>query len=201
MRQSKKAIQILQNGGVGVLPTDTLYGVVGSAFSKKAVSKIYKLKKRNPKKPPIILISSVSDLLLFKVKVDAKLKKMLTRLWPGKVSVILPCRLKKYTYLHRGTKTLAFRVPASIEVRKLLKKTGPLIAPSANPEGKKPAVSINQARKYFDDAADFYVGGGKRSLKPSTLIAIRNNKIQLIRKGEYRMPHLTFLSNKNTITS
>ena len=86
------AERIIKNNGVGVLPTDTLYGVVGSAFSKKAVARIYKLRKRNLKKPLIILIHSLADLSLFGVLPGVKDKKILRAFWPGKISVIIPCK-------------------------------------------------------------------------------------------------------------
>ena len=57
-------VTILKQGGIGVLPTDTIYGLVGSALSQRAVKRIYKVRKRNPKKPFIILISSKAETLL-----------------------------------------------------------------------------------------------------------------------------------------
>jgi len=185
--ESKKVIEILKNDGVGVLATDTLYGLVGSALSKRAVKRIYKLRQRNPKKPTIILISSLADLKLFDIKIDNKIKKYLLKLWPGKVSVILPISNKRsarrFFYLHRGTNTLAFRLPAKKSLVNLIKKVGPLVAPSANLEGKPPAKTIKEAQKYFGDKADFYVNAGKISSPPSTLIQIKNNKILIKRRG------------------
>lgn len=165
------------------MPTDTLYGLVGSAFSKKAVARIYKLKKRNPKKPLIILIESFRDLARFGVKPDAKIKKILQKVWSGKISVILPCRNKKFLYLHRGINTLAFRLPAKKSLRALLRETGPLVAPSANPEGLPPARTIREAKKYFGDTVDFYIDGGTFSSQPSTLIAIKGGNITMKRRG------------------
>lgn len=187
----KEILNILKSGGVGILPTDTLYGLVGSALSKKAVLRIYKLRRRNPKKPFIILISSLKDLDLFKIKLDNKLIKLLRKFWPGKVSVVLPCRDRKFSYLHRGTKTLAFRLPAKKSLVNLLKKTGPLVAPSANFEGKPAAKTISQAKKYFGDKVypeqgrriDFYIDSGKLVGLPSTLIQIKNNRVIVLRKG------------------
>lgn len=123
--------------------------------------------KRNPKKPFIILISSMKDLSLFKVKVDTKTQNLLKKIWPGKVSIILPVISQKLHYLHRGTKSLAFRLPQKTDLIKILKKTGPLTSSSANPQNKKPAETIAKARKYFGDKIDFYVNGGK--LKSSAL--------------------------------
>jgi L-threonylcarbamoyladenylate synthase len=87
--------------------------------------------------------------------------------------VILECSNRKLEYLHRGTKTLAFRLPKDGKIRKFLGKTGPLVAPSANPEGKKPARNVREAQGYFGSAVDFYLDGGLVKAEPSTLIEIR----------------------------
>lgn len=183
----KKVVEKLKSGGVGILPTDTIYGIVGQALSKKAVLRIYKLRKRNPKKPMIILIGSFRDLDLFKVKIDKRVGKVLSKLWPGKVSVILPCSRKEFFYLHRGTKTLAFRLPKPQWLKNLLKKTGPLVAPSANIEGLKPAKTVKEAKKYFGNKVDFYLSRGKLSSKHSTLVSLRNGRIELLRKGAVKI--------------
>ena len=179
----KDAATILKQGGIGVLATDTLYGLVGCALSKKTVERIYRVRKRNPKKPCIILIHSLRDCARFGVKADARTKQLLSTVWPGKVSVILPCAFKKFTYLHRGTNTLAFRMPKNILLRQVLQKIGPLIAPSANIEGMSPATTITEAKKYFSKTVDFYMNAGKRVSAPSTLIAIEHGRIIIKRQG------------------
>jgi L-threonylcarbamoyladenylate synthase len=167
----------LKQGKIGVIPTDTVYGIVGSAFDKKAVEKIYELKKRNLKKPMIVLISSLKDLNLFNVKID---KKTADKYWPGKTSIILP--VKKFEYLHRGKKTLAFRFPDNETLIKILKISGPLVAPSANIEGKEPATTTEEAKKYFGEKINFYLGAGKLKGKPSKIISLKKGKIEVIRK-------------------
>lgn len=178
----KEIESILLNCGVGVLATDTIYGLVGSALSKEIIKRIYQLRRRNLKKPLIILIGSLFDLKLFGIKISNKTKKQLLEFWPGKVSVILPCPGKKFAYLHRGTKNLAFRLPAKKSLVNLIKKVGPLAGPSANLEGKPPAKTIIEAKKYFGDKIDFYINSGKIIGSASTLIQIKNNKIIVIRK-------------------
>lgn len=175
-------------GGVGILPTDTLYGLVGSALDPQAVRRIYRLRKRNLRKPMIILIGSMKDVLTFGIRPSGQIKKTLTTVWPGKVSAVLalPRRgkfLRKFNYLHRGTGTLAFRMPKPKRLRSLLEKTGPLVAPSANLEGKPPAKTIREAKNYFGSDVDFYFDAGRLDAKPSTLISIDNGKITLLRKG------------------
>ena len=178
----KKAALFLKSGAVGVIPTDTIYGVCASALDKKAVEKVYILKKRNPKKPIVILISSFNDLKKFNIYPDSRQKNFLKKVWPGKVSVVLKCRDKngKLAYLHRGTKTLAFRLPKKRELIEILKISGPLIAPSANLEGRETAKNINQAKKYFDKSV-FYFGGEALPGKSSTLVDLMNG-IKILRK-------------------
>ena len=165
----KNIIEILKNGGVAVLPTDTLYGLCASVFSREAVEKIYTLKKRDPKKALIVLISSLEDLKIFGVDIK-KYEGELEKFWPGKVSVILPCNKEEFTYIHRGQNNIAFRVPDKEDLLELLKESGPLVAPSANPEGAVPAKNVEEAKRYFGDSADLYLDGGELNSLPSTII-------------------------------
>lgn len=187
MKIDKKIIETLKNGGIGVLPTDTIYGVVASALNKETIESMYPLLKRDTKKPMVIIISRIKDLGLFDIGVNRKFKKKLKEFWPGKVSVILPCHSQELAYLHRGMESLAFRVPDLKWLRKLLKKTGPLVATSANPEGEKPSQTIKQAEKYFASNIDFYVDVGKMIGKPSTLVKIENEKVEIKREGAVKI--------------
>ncbi|MFZ3054957.1 MAG: L-threonylcarbamoyladenylate synthase [Minisyncoccales bacterium] len=173
-RQTGKEIK---EGKIGVIPTDTIYGIVCSAFDKKNVEKIYELRKRDLKKPMIVLISSLKDLELFNIKID---KKTADKYWPGKTSIILP--VKKFEYLHRGKKSLAFRLPKDENLIQILKVSGPIIAPSANIEGKEPATTIDEAKKYFGENVNFYLNFGKLKSKPSKIISLIEGKVEVIRK-------------------
>lgn len=176
-------IKTLKQGGVGVIPTDTIYGVVGSAMSTAVVERIYLLRERTPGKPMIILISETSDLGLFGIDISEKITLFLGNIWPGMVSVVLSCPGEKFAYLHRGTHSLAFRVPDRKDLRNLLRKSGPLVAPSANPEGETPASDVAQAKSYFGDRVDFYLDGGKLASPPSTLIKIEGDRVTVLRPG------------------
>ncbi len=178
----KEIVKFLKNDGIGVLPTDTLYGIVGSAFSKKTVLRIYKVRLRNKKKPLIILISKISDIKKFGVKNIPE--KSLSKIWPGKVSVILECKSSKFKYLHRDTNALCFRIPDNKSLRDLISKTGAIVAPSANTEGKPSAKNIAEARKYFEEKADFYISG-KVTNKGSTILRYSSKEkvFELVRIG------------------
>jgi L-threonylcarbamoyladenylate synthase len=179
---------LLRDGGMGIIPTDTIYAIAGSALKQKTVERIYSLRKRNLKKPMIVLINSLEDIKLFGIKIAPADKKVLEKVWPGKVSVILPfvpssTAVKKFKYLHRGTNSIAFRLPRHPWLRALLKQTGPLVAPSANFEGEPPAKTIRAAQTYFGADADFYADAGRLSSKPSTVIALRDGNVAVIRRG------------------
>lgn len=175
-------IKILRENGVVVMPTDTIYGLVGRALDVSVVNRIYNLKKRAPEKPCIVLIGEIGELKKFSINLSEEQKKKIEEYWPisaiadiGRteaISIILDCPDDSFEYLHRGTKTLAFRLPASKELRALLPETGPLIAPSANPEGLPPAKNISEAQKYFGDSVDFYLDGGEINNKHSKLIKL-----------------------------
>ncbi len=172
---------ILLSGGIGVLATDTIYGVVGSALNQQTVERIYTVRKRHPDKPFIILIHDQSQLEQFGVQLLPAQSSYLSEVWPGPVSVILACSSPELAYLHRGTNGLAFRVPGKESLRSLLFTTGALVAPSANPEGEPPATTINQARDYFGESIDFYIDEGEVTGTPSRLVDLRGDDPVVLR--------------------
>ena len=98
--------------------------------------------------------------------------------WPGPNSLIIPNPKKGVDYLTRGSGTLAFRLPNDPDLLALINKTGPLIAPSANPEGLEPAKTIKQAKNYFGNRVDIYIDGGDCSKATvSKLIDLPTNQI------------------------
>ena len=171
--------KFLKEGKISVMPTDTLYGICTSAFSKKSVRKIYQIKGRDDHKPFIILISSILDLKKFGIKLTKDQKSFLDNVWPNSVSVILPVPQKRFEYLHRGTKSLAFRLPKKKSLELFIKKTGPLVAPSANPQGLTPATTITEAKEYFGEKIDLYVSDGKIKGKPSIIVSLLENKLKI----------------------
>lgn len=185
MNQWRNITNIIRKGGVVIIPTDTLYGVLGNALNKKTVERIYRIRGRDKDKPCIVLISSFKDLNRFSVLLTKDQKRFLENIWPDKVSVILKVKLAKWNYLHRGKKSIAFRMvsPKNKNLFNLINKTGPLIAPSANPQGQIPALTKRQARKYFGDDVDAYVCGGTRNSPPSTLIEYKDDKWVVLRQG------------------
>jgi len=195
---NKNLVKVLNDGGVVVMPTDTLYGIVGKAESEETVNRIYDLRKRAPNKPCIILIADIGELKKFSIIISEKQKEVLEKYWlknTEPLSVVLDCQNEEFEYLHRGTNSLAFRLPTQIGLQNLLKETGPLIAPSANLEGLPPALNITEAKKYFgpvrerpaegsasvtlgrpfSNGVDMYIDGGEIKGKASKVIRLKKD--------------------------
>ena len=129
------------------------------------------------------MISSIEDLKKFNIILDDVVYDYLTDVWPGPVSVILPCKNKKLKYLHRGKNKLAFRVPRTRILRYILTKIGPLVAPSANLQGQKPAETIREVKSYFGESCDFFSGAGHRIFgKASKIVEVKSNRVEVLRK-------------------
>ncbi len=179
---------ILNKDGVVIIPTDTLYGIVGRAFSKKAVERIYKIKGREKGKPCIVLITSFRELEQLGVQKMTPLNQwylLLKKIWPGAVSVVLPSSSAKWRYLHRGTGGIAFRMVGkkNRNLYDLLQQTGPLVAPSANPQGLAPARTVKEAEMYFKNKVDAYIDGKLNDKSPSTLVSLLGSKPKILRQG------------------
>lgn len=187
-QETDEIIKLLKNGKIGVMPTDTIYGIVGSALNPQTVEEIYALRRRDSTKPMIILISSLDDLLDFDIILTSAQKDFLNKVWPNPISVILACPFERFFYLHRGKKSLAFRIPKSENLLQILQRAGPLVAPSANLASEKPAETSKEARKYFEDRVAFYVEGGKFRSKPSTVVRLYEDGTTLVlRKGSFKV--------------
>ena len=175
----------IEEGKVVVAPTDTIIGILGNALNKETVEKIYRIKKRKPTKPYIILIPDVSFLSFFGIK-PKEIEKILLEEKGITVVLRLPeDKRDRFFYLHRGANSLAFRIPGKKELLDTLKKIKlPVVAPSANPEGKKTATSAEEAFKYFGKDIDLYflVNESEKN-EPSTILKVENEGIEVIREG------------------
>ncbi len=185
----KELVERIIKGEIGVIPTDTVYGIVCSATNPESVERVYTICKRELNKPFIVTISKISDLKLFGIKLEKSVEEKIKNFWPGEVSVVLKCEEEGFRYLHRGLQSIAFRLPREGKFLNFLKKTGPLVATSANPQGESQANTIVEAKEYFKGKVEFYVDGGKIVNKTSTLIQILDNKVNILREGSFKIKY------------
>jgi L-threonylcarbamoyladenylate synthase len=173
-----QAVQLLQAGKVGVIPTDTVYGLVACAEVEPAVTRMYTLKNREQK--PGTLIAANTDQLL-SLGVPAGDIAKVAQYWPGALSAVLSINRD---YLTQAVGTLAMRVTADQRIQALCERTGPLISSSANQPGEPHATTIDEAFAYFGDTVDFYVDGGTiAETQPSTIIRPTADGVEVLRQG------------------
>jgi L-threonylcarbamoyladenylate synthase len=184
----RKLLALIQSGAVGVLPTDTVYGLTCLAANKTAVKRLYELKSRDHK-PGTVVAASLEQLEALGVK--HRYLKAVEEFWPGPVSVIIPCS-PELKYLYLGASGLAVRLPSNKQFIDLLELSGPLLTSSANLPGEPVASNIEEAESYFGSKLDFYVDGGDLSGRPpSTIIRIVDDAIEVIREGAVSIDPIT----------
>lgn len=178
-----EAASLLRSGQLVVGPTDTVYGVLADALNKEAVEQVYEVKSRPADKPLIVLVADTKDITdYFHIKLTAVQTRFLAKLWPARASVLLPAGTE-FTYIHRGTENIAFRMPDHKELRRLLQTTGPLVAPSANISEQPPATDVLYATKEFGSEVSGYIDGGEATHKSSTVLKLNNGDIKILRPG------------------
>ena len=181
----KKAQKLLNKSECVAIPTETVYGLAGNAYSDKACKKIYKIKKR-PKNNPLIVHYLNNQILKKDCSFNNDFLKLYKVFCPGPITFILDLKKNsKISEIATNKKnTLAVRFPKHPVTRNLLKILDfPLAAPSANPSSKLSAVSSSDVRDDFGKKVKYVLEGGKSSIGlESTIIDIRN-KPKILRLG------------------
>lgn len=177
---------VIMSGGVVVLPTDTVYGMVGDACKHAAVQKMYQLKHRPRKKALPVFVRNIAMARTYAYISDTKVK-FLERVWPGPVTVIFHHKDKFPKLLSAGADTIAMRMPDNQLILDLIEKIGrPLAQTSANISGHPPAYSVEEIKNYFlyeNLEPDLAVDSGEITGTPSTIIDFTRQMPLVLRAG------------------
>ncbi len=181
----KKAKKLLDNRDCVAIPTETVYGLAGNAYSDQACKKIFKLKKRPKDNPLIVHYYNIKDL-----RKDCELNynfyKLYKKFCPGPVTFVM--NLKRKSKISKiatnNNASLAIRFPRHPITRHLLKKLNyPLAAPSANLSTKVSAVSPSQVKEDFGKKIKYILNGGKSSIGVESTIIDLRKKPKILRLG------------------
>ena len=171
INENERLVATLCAGGVAIIPSDTIYGIVGRADLHDTVVRIRDIKKREMDQAFVVLCADIDQVKKL-AHINDKVSGIVTRYWPGPNTVILQPK-KALPEIQGLLEGIGFRIPDKKDLRSLLRQTGPLVAPSANPKGQRPASTIQEAQEYFGDAVDVYVDGGAiQDIKPSRIIKL-----------------------------
>lgn len=155
-RATRASVEVVTNGGVVLLPTETFYGLAGDPFSTEAVSRIFELKDRPPGMPLPVLAGSWSQVEAIAV-IPEQHRSWLEGQWPGPVTVVLEARMEIEA---SGGKTVALRIPGHVLLRRLLCRTGPLTGTSANRHGADSQTTLWAALASIAGEPDLALDGG-----------------------------------------
>ena len=181
----KEIVTALNNGAVLVLPTDTVYGLVCDATNKKAVEKIFKIKKRGKSKSLPVFVKDIK--MAKKYAVISKVQeRIIKEKWPGAFTFVLKAKKGLYSSVYKKD-TIAMRQPDCkmiTEITKAIKK--PLAQTSANISDYPATTKIKEAIKYFKDQKiqpDTIIDAGNlKKNKPSVIIDLIKDNIKILRK-------------------
>ncbi len=186
------AANLLKDNQVVGMPTETVYGLAGNAYSDEAVNRIFEAKGRPQDNPLIVHISEFSEIYELVSEVPEKAKKLADAFWPGPLTIILPKSEKVPLSVTAGLDTVAVRCPSHPIARNLIKASCvPLAAPSANLSGKP---SPTKAEHVYDDLKGripYIIDGGECDEGvESTVITLATPVPKLLRPGNVTLSEL-----------
>ena len=184
---AETATEVLKSGGVVVYPTDTLYGLGANALDENAVLKIYKIKKRDKNKPLSIIAKDIKMVRRIAC-VDSKVEKILNKIWPGPITIVLRKKDIVSYALTGSSETVAIRIPDNEFISALTNRIDfPIVATSANISGEKNLLDPDKIISKFKSSElkpELFINAGKvENPKPSTIVDLTTGVPKILRAG------------------
>jgi len=180
-----KAIDLLTEGEVVAIPTETVYGLAANALNEEAVAKIFEAKNRPFFDPLIVHIASISDVSKYTTQFPEKAQKLAKAFWPGPLTLILPKNNVIPDLVTSGLKFVGLRIPKHALTLELLTKLPfPLAAPSANPFGFVSPTNAKHVADQLGDKIAYILDGGPCDIGlESTIVMFENENPVVLRLG------------------
>jgi L-threonylcarbamoyladenylate synthase len=177
---------MLRRGDVIVFPTETLYGLGADALNHQAVEKIFQLKGRDARNPIPVLVAGPEMLRNLVAEIPPLAQRLMDRFWPGPLTLVLPGQQDLPKPLLNASGGIAVRISSQSIATQLVQALGrPLTATSANPSGKEPARTLQEAKSYFSGKVKVFLDGGRLNSKSgSSIVEVVGDDIRIIREGD-----------------
>ena len=185
-----EAVRVLREGGLVVMPTDTVYGLIADPFNEESVLRVYRVKERSPDKPlPILLAESHYALKL--VKPNEWFWRLALKHWPGPLTLVSHPRDDVPRHLGRW-EGIGVRLPDCMLCRIVARRLGgAIVGTSANISGSESPRTVSQAMSMLGDEVELYIDGGPTLLGvPSTVVDTRSDPPTIVREGYIRVEHI-----------
>lgn len=183
-RKIAQAAQVLDRGGVAVYPTDTVYALGCAIDAKKALERIYQLKRMDRRQPLAILCGGLSEVARYGIVTDFAYRQM-RRILPGPYTVVLEATREVPRVLLDKRRQVGVRVPASPICEALVRELGrPLLTSSAVPPGQSRAcIDVDEAKDAWPHGLDLLIDSGPTPGEPSTVVSLLGDQIEILREG------------------
>ena len=187
-----RAVTAIRQGEVIVFPTETFYGLGADALNSAAVEKVVFLKGRSLESPIAVIVADREMLKEVVAEVPPAALRLMERFWPGPLTLVLPAKKTLPAPLLNSSGGIGIRISSHPAATRLARELGrPLTATSANPSGKEPARTVEEAVGYFSGHVEIFLDGGRLGgTKGSTVVEIVGDRLKIIREGEIRSQDL-----------
>jgi len=184
----RTAAAVLERGGVVAFPTETFYGLGAAALDRAALRRVFELKRRPETKPVLLLVDSIA-MAETVGEVSAQARALMSRHWPGALTLVLRARPGVPQDVTAGTGTVGVRLSPHPVARGLVGALGaPVTAPSANPSGLEPPTTASAVLAYFGDAVDLVLDGGPTAGgEASTVLDTTVEPPRVLRQGAVKV--------------
>ncbi len=179
----EQSITVLNNGGLIVFPTDTVYGLAARFDRIDAIQRIYQVKERDQTKALAVLIANSDQIKLISPGLSENAMKLARFYWPGAMTLILEKRADLHAPLSNDN-SIGVRIPDDTFVRSLSECVGPLATTSANLSGLPSTTKIDDVLNQIGDFVGLIIDGGECAGGiPSTVVDCRGEDIKILREG------------------
>jgi tRNA threonylcarbamoyl adenosine modification protein (Sua5/YciO/YrdC/YwlC family) len=184
-RLIKQVIECLQDGGVIIYPTDTIYGLGCDIMQHKAIEKICQIKNIDPQKAQLSFIcNDLSHLSDYTKSIDTPLYRMLKNYLPGPYTFILPASKQVPKILQSKKSTIGLRVPDNVICQQILTTLGnPILSTSLPGEMVEDYTDPEIIHEKFEHQVDFVIDGGIGGMTPSTIVDCTTDEWTILRQG------------------
>ena len=195
------AVHALNQGDLVAIPTETVYGLAGSAFNEQAIQKIFHLKNRPTCNPLILHTHSIHEVLKFVKEIPPTAMKLAEAFWPGPLTLLLPKKSNIPLSVTAGSHLVAVRIPNHPITLDLLKQLDfPLVAPSANPYTRISPTNSKMVDEYFGDTLPFILEGDICSKGiESTIVGFHDHVPVIYRQGAISVDAIEFVAGKSKV--
>ena len=178
------AAELLRDGKLVVLPTDTVYGVAADAFSTTGTRRIFGAKRRSRRFPLPVLVRSPKQLLGLCSSVPEAADRLMAAYWPGPLTILVPADPGLQWDLGDNRGVVAVRMPLDDLTLDLIRRVGPIAATSANLSGQPAATTAQDAHLQLGELVELYLDDGGRTERPaSTIVDVTRDGPEVLREG------------------